>query len=206
MVRPQEDAGPGKRIINRRSAIALLVAIVGLGAIGGGTPSAQTGSVTKTFSFIAGPNSGGGKVIVNIDGLTINARCNARGEPVIYAFSNTDADLFGRVFDGYGRLSSIKQSSSVKGNPGVLLWVNAGDFDASGNVLYETYRGAVVTVNYAFDNATTLAKRNCARCTARMSRAETVPGCLVLHARCGGPEPGDRPAANAQRTRRNASV
>lgn len=149
-----------KRIINRRSAITLVVTIVGLGAMGAGSASAQTGSVTKTFSFIAKPNSGSGKVVVNIDGLTINARCNARGEPVIYAFSSTDADLFGRVFDGYGRLSSIKQSSFVKGNPGVLLSVNAGDFDASGNVLYETYRGAVVTVNYAFDNATTLAKRN----------------------------------------------
>jgi len=32
--------------------------------------------------------------------------------------------------------------------------------DASGNVLYETAAGNVVTVNYAFDNATTLNKRN----------------------------------------------
>jgi hypothetical protein len=82
-------------------------------------------------------------LVVSIDGLVINARCDARGEPVIYAFSSADADLFGRVFDGYGRLSSIKQSSFVKGNPGVLLSVNKVDFDASGNVLYETYRGAV---------------------------------------------------------------
>lgn len=99
-------------------------------------------------------------MIVNIDGLTLNARCDPSGEPVIYAFSNTDADLFGRVFDGYGRLSSIKQSSFVKTNKGVLLSVNRGDFDASGNVLYETAAGSVVTVNYALDNATTLDKRN----------------------------------------------
>ncbi len=38
--------------------------------------------------------------------------------------------------------------------------VTNGDFDASGNVLYETAAGNVVTVNYAFDNATTLNKRN----------------------------------------------
>jgi hypothetical protein len=149
-----------KLIMNKRGTIALVASIIGLGVIGASPASAQTGAVTKTFSFIAKPNSGSGKVIVNIDGLVINARCDARGEPVIYALSNADADLFGRVFDGYGRLSSIKQSSFVKGNPGVLLSVNNGDFDASGNVLYETYRGAVVTVNYAFDNATTLAKRN----------------------------------------------
>ena len=149
-----------KRLMNKRSAIALIVSIVGLGAMGAGSASAQTGVVTRTFSFIAKPNSGSGKTIVNIDGLLINARCNAAGEPVIYAFSSADADLFGRVFDGYGRLNSIKQSAFVKGNPGVLLSVNRGDFDASGNVLYETYRGAVVSVTYAFDNATTLNKRN----------------------------------------------
>ena len=33
-------------------------------------------------------------------------------------------------------------------------------FDASGNMPYETYRGAVMSVTYAFDNATTLNKRN----------------------------------------------
>lgn len=148
-----------RRITGKRGAVALIVSIVGLGAVGAGSASAA-GPVVRTFSFIAKPNSGSGKVIVNIDGLVLNARCDSRGEPVIYAFSSTDADLFGRVFDGYGRLSSIRQSSFVKGNPGVLLSVTSGDFDASGNVLYETVAGKVVTVNYAFDNATTLAKRN----------------------------------------------
>jgi hypothetical protein len=148
-----------KRIMGKRAVVALFLSIIGVGAVGVGSASAAT-AVVKTFSFIAKPNSGTGKVIVNIDGLVLNARCNASGEPVIYAFSNTDADLFGRVFDGYGRLRSIKQSSFVKGNPGVLLSVNSGDFDASGNVLYETVAGKVVTVNYAFDNSTTLAKRN----------------------------------------------
>jgi hypothetical protein len=97
-----------KLIMNKRGTIALVASIIGLGVIGASPASAQTGAVTKTFSFIAKPNSGSGKVIVNIDGLVINARCDARGEPVIYALSNADADLFGRAFDGYGRLSSIK--------------------------------------------------------------------------------------------------
>jgi hypothetical protein len=147
------------RIMGKRGAVALIVSIVGLASVGSVSASAAS-PVVRTFSFIAKPNSGTGKVVINIDGLVVNARCNASGEPVIYAFSNADADLFGRVFDGYGRLTSIKQSSFVKGNPGVLLSVHNGDFDASGNVLYETSAGKVVTVNYSFDNSTTLAKRN----------------------------------------------
>jgi hypothetical protein len=148
-----------KRITRRHGALALIVSIAGLGAAGAGSASAAS-AVVRTFSFIGKPSSGGGKVIVNIDGLVLNARCNSSGEPVIFAFSNTDADLFGRAFDGYGRLSSIKQSAFVKGNPGVLLSVHSGDFDASGNVVYETVAGKVVSVNYAFDNSTTLARRN----------------------------------------------
>ncbi len=147
-----------KRTMGKRGVLALIVSVVGLGAVGAGSASAAS-AVTRTFSFIAKPNSGNGKVVVNIDGLVLNARCNVKGEPVIYAFSNTDADLFGRVFDGYGRLTSIKESAFVKSNKGVLLSVNSGDFDASGNVLYETASGKVVTVSYAFDNATTLNKR-----------------------------------------------
>ena len=141
-------------------AAAPLMAMLGLGVIGAGSASAATGPVTRTFSFSASPGQPKtGKVLLNTNGLLINARCNAAGEPVIYAFSNTDADLFGRVFDGYGRLTSIKQSAFVKGNKGVLLSVNNGDFDASGEVLYETFTSKVVTVQYAFDNATTLNKR-----------------------------------------------
>lgn len=60
-----------------------------------------------------------------------------------------------------GRLSTwLIGRARVKTNKGVLLSVTNGDFDASGNVLYETAAGNVVTVNYAFDNATTLNKRN----------------------------------------------
>ncbi len=150
-----------KRIMGKRGGVALIVSLAGVGAVGAGTASAATAPVTRTFSFIGKPGTPkSGKVIVNIDGLVVSARCDARGEPVIFAFSNGDADLFGRVFDGYGRLTSIKQSSFVKSNKGVLLSVNRGDFDASGNVAYETVAGNVVTVNYAFDNAATLNKRN----------------------------------------------
>ncbi|MFZ0043581.1 MAG: hypothetical protein WAK93_19895 [Solirubrobacteraceae bacterium] len=149
-----------KVFMGKRPALAVVMAVVGLGAVGAGAASAAPSPVTKTFSFIASPGQPKtGRVILNADGLVINARCNAGGGPVIYAFSNADADLFGRVFNGFGRLSSIKQSAFIKGNKGVLLSVNNGDFDASGTVLYETFAGKVVTVNYAFDNATTLNKR-----------------------------------------------
>jgi hypothetical protein len=40
------------------------------------------------------------------------------------------------------------------------LSTNSGDFDATGTVLFETSNGKVVTVNYAFDNSTTLSKQN----------------------------------------------
>ena len=106
-----------KRIMNKRSAIALIVSIVGLGAMGAGSASAPDRHMTRTFSFIAKPNSGSGKAIVNIDGLLINARCNAAGEPVIYAFSSADADLFGRVFDGYGRLNEHQAERLRQGQP-----------------------------------------------------------------------------------------
>lgn len=147
-----------QRIMGKRGVVALVASLAGVAA--GAAPAvAQTGPVTRTFSYRASPNQAKGKLILNVDGLSINARCNAAGEPVIYAFSNADADLFGRVFDGYGRLSSIKQSAFTKSNKGVLLSVNNGDFDASGEVNYETFTGKVVTVQYAFDNSTTLNKR-----------------------------------------------
>jgi len=61
---------------------------------------------------------------------------------------------------GLGRLHIVRDSSFVKGNPAVLLSATTGDFDATGTVLFETYNARVVTVDYAFDNSTTLAKRD----------------------------------------------
>jgi len=146
--------------MKKRGAVALVLSLAGIGGLAASPAVAQTGPITKTFSFIAAPGQPAkGKVIVNLDGLTINARCNPAGEPVIYAFSSGDADLFGHIFDGYGRLSAIKQSRFTKSNKGVLLSVNNGDFDASGQVDYETWTGKVVTVQYGFDNSTTLNNR-----------------------------------------------
>ncbi len=116
--------------------------------------------MTRTFSFISAP-AGKAKTLFSLDGLLVNARCDGRGSPIIYAFSSsTAADLFGHVFDGLGRTHIIKDSSFVKGTGGDLLSTTSGDYDASGVVLFETSAGKVVTVNYAFDNSTTLAKRN----------------------------------------------
>jgi hypothetical protein len=118
-----------------------------------------SGAVTRTFSFIAKANSKT-TTVVNIDSLLINARCNSRGEPVVFAFSSAArADLFGRVFDGLGRIHIIKNSSFTKQGKGVQLSTTTGDFDSTGTVLFETSSGAVVTVNYAFDNSTTLSKQ-----------------------------------------------
>jgi hypothetical protein len=123
-----------------------------------GAATVTTNPVTKTFSFIGKANSKA-KTVVNLDGLLINARCNASGNPVIFAFSSaTNADLFGRFFDGLGRLHIVKSSSFTKHNKGVSLSSTSGDFDSTGTVIFESTSGKVVTVDYAFDNATTLAK------------------------------------------------
>ncbi len=98
---------------------------------------------------------------MNIDSLLINARCNAQGNPVVYAFSSSDADIFGRLFDGLGRIHIIRNGAFTKANKGILLSVSTyGDFDSTGTVLFETTTGRVVSVNYAFDNATTLNHSN----------------------------------------------
>jgi hypothetical protein len=65
------------------------------------------------------------------------------------------------VFDGLGRIHIIKNSAFTKANKGIQLSVSTNaDFDSSGTVIYETSSGRVVTVNYAFDNSTTLKHQN----------------------------------------------
>jgi hypothetical protein len=150
-----------KRIMSRCSLAAVVTSSVLLVANAGAASAITSNPVTKTFSFIGKPGSKTSTVIVNIDSLLINARCSTNGSPVIFAFSSAQkADLFGRIFDGLGRLHIVKNSSFVKGTSGVLLSTNSGDFDATGTVLFEVSDGTVVTVNYAFDNSTTLAKQN----------------------------------------------
>jgi hypothetical protein len=157
-----------RRLMAIRGIAALVVLVIALVIAAAGTSSATTsdhatktsaGPVTKTFSFIAKPGSKTVNVVV-VDGLTINARCGTGGQPLIFAFSNVPkADILGRVFDGLGRLHTI-HNTSFTNKVSVELSTSSGDFDASGNVLFETSAGKVVTVDYAFDNATTLGKMN----------------------------------------------
>ena len=153
-----------KRLRRTRGLAALMVSIIALLALAAGTSSASVavGPVTKNFSFIGKANSKTA-ILFNIDSLLINARCSSTGNPVIFAFSSSNnADLFGRMFDGLGRLHIIKNSAFTKLTKGISLAPNvAGDFNSSGTVMFESATpggssGKVVTVNYAFDNATTL--------------------------------------------------
>ena len=149
-----------KRSITTRGLLALSLSVAVLGAVAAGTSSAApAGPVTKTFSFIGKPGSST-KPLFNIDQFQANARCDNKGLPVIFGFTTADsADLFGRVFDGLGRLHIIKNTTFKKGNS-VLLSTTSGDFDSTGTLLFETSTGTVVTVQYAFDNSTTLGRQN----------------------------------------------
>ena len=153
-----------KRLTSTRRLAALIVLTTALVAMAAGTAMARraarvsvANAVTKTFSF-TGKSKSKTTTIVNIDSLLINARCDSAGNPVIFAFSSSNnADLFGRMFDGLGRLHIIKNSAFTKKSNGVSLSPSAtGDFDSSGTVMFGTSDGKVVTVDYAFDNSTTL--------------------------------------------------
>ncbi len=147
-----------KRIIGSRGLPTLIVALAALVAPAAATSSARVpaSAVTKTFSFIGKANSKT-QTVVDIDSLLINARCDSRGNPIVFAFSSsTNADLFGRLFDGLGRIHIIKNSSFTNKLKGVALSPSSGDFDTTGIVLFETSTGSVVSVNFALDNSTTL--------------------------------------------------
>ena len=165
-----------KRLMRGRGIAALIVSIVAVAVAATGTASASSdhptvktkvhraivkgnaGPVTRTFSFI-GPLGSKTANIVSINGLTINARCGSGGQPVIFAFSGVaKSDIFGRIFDGLGRLHVI-HNTSFGPHVSVALSTSSGDFDASGSVLFETPTGKVVTVSYGFDNATTLGQQ-----------------------------------------------
>jgi hypothetical protein len=166
-----------KRIKGTRGLAALIVSTVALVALVAGSASANVGpvtvtpnAITKTFSFVGSSNSKTLTLINNLNGFTINARCNGAGQPVIFAFSRaSNGDIFGHLFDGLGRLHIIHNTSfNASKNKGVSLSTSSGDFDASGSVMFEATNGQggnpkVVTVNYAFDNSTTLVGLN--RCT-----------------------------------------
>jgi hypothetical protein len=149
-----------KRSMTTRGLLALGLSITLLGVVAAGTSSAApAGPVTKTFSFIGKPNSST-KTVINIDQFVVNARCDRGGAPVIFGFTTAGtADLFGRVFDGLSRLHIIKNTTFNK-KSSVLLSTTSGDFDSTGTLLFETSTGTVVTVQYAFDNSTTLGRQN----------------------------------------------
>lgn len=154
-----------KRLLGSRGVIASLAAFGAVVVVAAGPAAASVSKnpSTKTFSVIA-KNGQKAKVAVNVDGLTINARCgtgSAAGNPVVFAFSNVSAgDLIGHMFDGAGRTHIIHNTQFNKGTKGVRLTPTSSDFDGSGVVAFESSKGVVVTVTYAFDNATTLNKQN----------------------------------------------
>jgi hypothetical protein len=151
-----------KRHITIRRLAAVATSIAAAAALGAGTASADVSAnaVSRTFSFIAKPNSKT-TTLVNIDSLLVNARCDSTGKPVIFAFSSaSSADIFGRIFDGNGRVHILKNSSFTSQSKGIQLSTTSGDYDATGTLLFETSTGKVVTVNLAFDNSTTLSKQN----------------------------------------------
>lgn len=154
-----------RRMLGTRGTAALIVAVGALTVFAAGSSSGAVtkNPTTKTFSVIA-KNGQNAKVAVNVDGLTINARCgtgSAAGTPVVFAFSGVPAgDLLGHMFDGAGRTHIIHNTQFNKGTNGVRLTPTSSDFDGSGVVAFESSKGVVVTVTYAFDNATTLNKQN----------------------------------------------
>lgn len=120
-------------------------------------PAASPSAVTKAFSFIAKPNSKT-STLFNVNGFLMNARCDSHGLPIVFAFGS--GDLFGHFFDGAGRSHLVHNTVFSTGKKGVLVSSTSSDFDGSGVLLFETSNGKVVTVNYAFDNSTTLNKQN----------------------------------------------
>ncbi len=154
-----------RRMLGSRGMVASIAAFGAVVVVAAGPAAASVSKnpTTKTFSVIA-KNGQKAKVAVNVDGLTINARCgtgSATGTPVVFAFSSVPAgDLLGHMFDGAGRTHIIHNTQFNKGTNGVRLTPTSSDFDGSGVVAFESSKGVVVTVTYAFDNATTLNRQN----------------------------------------------
>jgi len=150
-----------------RRGLAALIAVASLAGAGvsaarttvsrtSNTKTITATAVTRTFSFVGAPNSKT-VTIVNIDSLTINARCDGAGSPIVFAFTSAPAaDLFGRIFDGLGRIHIVRQSAFTKRSKGVALYPSGGDYDTTATLAFETSTGAVVKLDYALDNSTTL--------------------------------------------------
>jgi hypothetical protein len=148
--------------IGRRGLVAAMLsagAIALLGGVGSSAAATPT-AVTRTFSFIMPPNNKAANVI-NIDSLTVSARCDTKGSPIVFAFTSASAaDIFGRVFDGSGRVHIIHNTVFNSKSKGILLSPTTNDFDSTGSILFESSTGQVVTISLAMDNSTTLNKKN----------------------------------------------
>lgn len=150
-----------QHIISVRRLAALTLTAGAVCAIGGqAAMAAPATAVTRTFSFIGKPNSKTSTLLNNVDGLVINARCTSNGSPLVFAFSRAPAaDVFARVFDGSGRVH-VMRNTAFTSKSSFQLSPSNNDFDSTGSLLFETLTGQVVTVNIAFDNSTTLVRRN----------------------------------------------
>jgi|SRR3981081_324944 hypothetical protein len=148
-----------RKLMSTRGLGALIVSIIAVVAAVVGTAGAanSSGPVTKTFNFINTTNNKT-TTLFTADGLSVNARCDPLNAPVIFAFTSAfNANLLGHVIDGSGRLHLIANDAFNRFGKGVSLAPNiAGDRDASGTLVYETFAGKVVSVTYAFDNSPTL--------------------------------------------------
>lgn len=146
------------RFLNRHNtpplAIALLALIV---ALGGSAFAASSSKVNaNTFAFQGTPGSSE-RTLLNVNGLTLKARCDSHGSAHISATtSGTNADLFGHVITGSGRVHAIADDAFHKGVTQNLVAGVTGDPDASGTVEYQVAPSKLVTVNYSFDNSRTL--------------------------------------------------
>jgi hypothetical protein len=155
------------RFIGRSSSAALVVSVIALIAALQGPALAAHQAAAKdqkihvvAFSFQGQPGASA-RTLLGVDGLTIRARCDSKGSPVITATTSaTNADLLGRVIDGAGKVHAIADDAFHGGSSDDLVAGVKGDADASGTVEYETAQGKVVTVSYAFDNAPTLKGKN----------------------------------------------
>jgi hypothetical protein len=155
-----------KQLITRRRVGMLLVSVIALVAIVVATANAVNDNTvgpakSLVFAFQWARNSPS-KQLFNVDGLSVNARCDSQGGPVIFAFTSlSHADLLGHMLDGSGRTHIIANDSFTKNSRGVSLAPNtSGDRDAAGTVIYGTSDGRALTVNYAFDNSRTMAGLN----------------------------------------------
>ncbi len=152
-----------QHIISVRRLAALTLTAGAICAIGGqAAVAAPATAVTRTFSFIGEAElQDRDRCSTTFDGLVINARCTrtarrscsrSPGRPPPTSSPGCSTEPVG--------CTSMKNTSFTNKTKGIQLSPSNNDFDSTGSVLFETLTGQVVTVNIAFDNSTTLVRRN----------------------------------------------